>query len=248
MASKPVNTRPGQGRRTKAEQKRVRVEAARAALEREQRRQRSIRTGIIAAGAVVVIALAVVIFLVLGRPGRSGNPAAALPSAPVTSATGRDTSPPWAVPANISAAVRAAGLPMLGSEGTVEHIHVHLDVIVNGQPVTVPAGIGIDESARQISPLHTHDTTGVVHVESPAKASFSLGQFFSEWQVALSGTNLGGLTADGTHVLKAYVNGKPYTGNPAGIIFNAHDEIALVYGPATQQPSVPGSYAFPAGE
>jgi hypothetical protein len=136
---------------------------------------------------------------------------------------------------------------MLGEEGTLLHEHTHLDVIVNGQPVTVPADIGIDESARKISPLHTHDTTGIIHVESPTQARFSLGQVFTEWQVSLTHTNIGGLRADDTHVLRAYINGTPYTGDPAAIILRAHDEIALVYGTAQQQTNVPRSFVFPSG-
>jgi hypothetical protein len=151
------------------------------------------------------------------------------------------------VPANTTSQVRAAGLPMLGAEGTVEHIHAHLDVIVNGQPVVVPANLGIDQSTGQLSPLHTHDTTGILHIESPVKATFSLGQVFTEWQVLLSANQIGGLTAGGGKVLQAYVNGKPFTGNPAGIILNAHDEIAVVYGTPAQQANPPSSYAFPAG-
>jgi hypothetical protein len=152
------------------------------------------------------------------------------------------------VPADASAAVAAAGLPMLGEEGAALHIHAHLDVIVDAKPVAVPAQIGVDASAQKISPLHTHDTTGVIHVESPTQAQFSLGQFFTEWQVSLSATNVGGLKTDDAHLFKAYVNGQPYTGDPAGIILKAHDEIALVYGTADQQKNIPSAYQFPAGE
>ena len=81
-----------------------------------------------------------------------------LTNPPATTAVGRDTLPPWSAPTDAAAAMRAAGLPMLSREGTVEHIHAHLDVRVNGQPVDVPAMIGIDR--RGISPVHTHDSTG----------------------------------------------------------------------------------------
>ncbi|MGH9307536.1 MAG: hypothetical protein ACRD0I_11730, partial [Acidimicrobiales bacterium] len=97
---------------------------------------------------------------------------------------GSSTSTPavtWAAPANATAAVTAAGLHMLSTEGQVEHIHVHLDVIVNGSHIVVPAGIGIDEAAHQLSPVHTHDTSGIIHVESPTPTTYTLGEFFSEW-------------------------------------------------------------------
>jgi hypothetical protein len=134
---------------------------------------------------------------------------------------------------------------MLGAEGNALHIHAHLDVIVNGSPVQVPADIGVDEARHQISPLHSHDTTGVIHVESPNKTDvFTLGQFFGEWQVSLAADHIGGLTTDATHHLTVYVNGAPRTGDPAGIVLAAHDEIAVVYGTDAQQTNVPKSYQW----
>ncbi len=120
-------------------------------------------------------------------------------------------------------------------------------MIVDGTSVPVPANIGIS-SAGGISPLHVHDTTGVIHIESPAKVPFSLGQLFSEWQVSMAADHLGALKIGGDKQFHAYVNGKPVSGNPAAIILNAHDEIALVYGTAAQQQKPPASYAFTAGE
>src|SRR6266545_856835 len=164
MATKP--------RLTKAEQKRQRIEAARAALARAQRRRRNLRLGLTAAAVVMVIAIVVVAVVAL-RGSKSPTPAA-VPTAAATStaptaAPGRTSAPPWPAPANPAELVAAAGLPMLGEEGSALHIHTHLDVIVDGKPVTVPAQIGIDESTQKISPLHTHDTTGIIHIESPTQ-------------------------------------------------------------------------------
>jgi hypothetical protein len=230
----------------KAAQQRERAAAAKAALAQAQRRERRRLVVLVTAVAVILVAVAVAV-VVTNRPGTNSR-SQQIPGSPPTTALGGTASPPWPVPADASGAVRAAGLPMLSSEGAVEHIHVHLDVIVGGQPVTVPAAVGIDQPAQKISPLHTHDTTGVVHIESPVKASFSLGQFFTEWQVSVGVDHLGGLKPAGGNQLHAYVNGTPYDGDPAAIIFHAHDEIALVYGTAEQQKNVPSSYTFPQGE
>ncbi len=199
-------------------------------------------------GIALLVVLIVVLAVVLTRRSTS-RPAgpSVIPANPITTATGRDTPPPWPAPTNVTASVHQAGLPMLGSEGTVEHIHAHLDIIVSGRPVTVPQLIGIDEQAAMISPLHTHDATGVIHIESPVQATFSLAQFFTEWQVALSENHLGGLTVSDGDKLHAYVNGKQVDGNTAAITFHPHDEIALVYGPPTQRLPVPSSYAWPPG-
>lgn len=203
----------------------------------------NLRLGLAAVAVVVAITVTVV-----ALRGSTPQPSQASPTTTATSPVpGRTSPPPWPAPANPAQLVAAAGLPMLSEEGSALHIHAHLDVIVDGKPVNVPAQIGVDESTQQISPLHTHNTTGIVHVESPTQAQFTLGQFFTEWQVSLSATNLGGLTADQTHLFKVYINGQPDTGDPAGVVLKAHDEIALVYGTADQQNNPPASYTFPLG-
>jgi hypothetical protein len=231
-------------RPTKAEIKRAQAEAARAAAARAQRRSRQLRAGLWAAGAIVVAALVVTTILVLNRspaPTSTGTPA------PPASAQGRTTSPPWDAPADASAAVAAAGLPMLGEEGSAVHIHAHLDIIVNGSAIQVPADIGVDDARQKISPLHSHDTTGVIHIESPTPTTFTLGQFFSEWQVSLAADHIGGLVADNSHHLKVYVNGTRHDGDPAGIVLAAHDEIAIVYGTDAQQQNPPRTYSWSNG-
>ncbi|MER6297995.1 hypothetical protein ABT247_00280 [Kitasatospora sp. NPDC001539] len=225
--------------------RRARAAALRAAEVRHQRRRRWLVGGLI--GLLVLVAVGGIAVVI--ATNQSSSPPSGVPAHPRTTAEGRTTPPPWDAPADVAAAVKAAGLPMLGAEGTALHIHAHLDVYADGQAVTVPALIGIDENAQRISPLHTHDTTGVIHVESPVNADFTLGQFLTEWQVSASADHLGGLRTDATHSLTAYVNGKPVAGDPAAITLHAHDEIALVYGTAAENASVavPSSYNWPSG-
>ncbi|MFE0461387.1 hypothetical protein ACFW1A_19280 [Kitasatospora sp. NPDC058965] len=231
--------------------RRAKAAAARAA-ERQQERRRKllVRSAAGVLGLALVGTVAAVAVAQHDSGSKGGSAAAAMPSHPRTTADGRTSAAPWDAPADASAAVAAAGLPMLDSEGTVEHIHAHLDVYLDGKSVAVPALIGIDESAQRISPLHTHDTSGVIHIESPVKTDFTLGQFLTEWQVSVAADHLGGATTDATHTLTAYLNGKAVSGDPAAIQLGAHDEIALVYGTAAEnaQVNVPSSYTFPDGE
>jgi hypothetical protein len=202
-----------------------------------------------AAGIAVVAALIVAIVIVTKQDrGASDSAAVSTQNSPATTAVGADSLPPWPAPSDATAAAGKAGLPMLSSEGMAEHIHIHLDVLVDGKPVPVPANIGIDTARRAISPLHTHDDSGVVHVESPVKREFSLGEFFTEWGVSLSSDSIGGLRAVDGKTVRAYVNGQPRTGNPAAIMFAQHDEIALVYGPPQPGEKVPATYDFPPGD
>lgn len=51
-------------------------------------------------------------------------------------------------------------------EFTMFHIHAHLDIFVDGTPFTVPSQIGIDPEGRCLYWLHTHDDSGIIHIES----------------------------------------------------------------------------------
>jgi hypothetical protein len=150
--------------------------------------------------------------------------------------------PPWNAGAdNLQQRLKAIGLSPLPVEGTVVHIHQHLDVYVNGRHVTVPALIGIGPGGSFFSPLHTHDPTGILHVESPTESSFSLGQFFAVWGVPLSANGIGNLKGR----VRAWVNGKPLSADPTRIVLAPHQEIVLAYGGAPKK--IPSTYSFPQG-
>jgi hypothetical protein len=203
------------------------------------------RRYVLLAGAALAAALAALAFA-LASPGSSPATSTAVPS----SLPGELTGPvPWGRNANrLRARLVALRLPALGFEGTAVHIHQHLDVYVAGRHVVVSAGIGIDPAGRFISPLHTHDTSGVIHVESPTVRPFTLGEFFGVWGVRLGAGELGGYKAGGGRALHAYVDGKEVTGDPGKIELAPHQEIVLAFGTSKQlRRPLPSSYAFPAG-
>jgi hypothetical protein len=206
----------------------------------------SVRAVHLAGVAAVALALA-------GCASAAEPAAPASPRAPASStpATGTPAAPPatgsWLVPADASAAAQAAGLPMLGEEKLAVHYHAHLDVIVGGTAVPVPAGLGIDEAKQLIAPLHTHDGSGIVHIESATDVPFTLGQLFTEWGQPLRADRVGPVALTNGTVLRVYRNGQPVTGDPAALRLGAHDEIVVWVGPGGQPPQVPGNYIFPPG-
>lgn len=170
----------------------------------------------------------------------------------------------WPAPADPLARTRAAGLVADTHENFVHHVHAHLDVFVNGQRVTVPAGIGInirdprvkvfDEAGEKsygginpacetpcISPLHTHDVTGVIHTESLTNVDNTLGEFFIEWGVKLDAKCVERYCRPDTKVA-VYVDGEPFTGDPRTIDLTDKKEIAVVVG--TPPAEIPRSYDF----
>jgi hypothetical protein len=201
------------------------------------------RTWLIAAVVAVLAIVGIVLGIVLTRGGSSsGSTSNAAPIA-WDSIPGLQTgAPPWdSSSAVLSDRLPILGLDALGAEGEVIHIHQHLDIYVNGKKVTVPALVGIDTAGQFLTQLHTHDTTGIVHVESPTKRTFRLGEFFGEWGVRLTSTCLGTYCGN----LHWWVNGAKMTGNPAQLVLQSHQEIVLVVGKAPSH--IPSSYKFPQG-
>ncbi len=155
---------------------------------------------------------------------------------------------PWAPEIdNLKARLYADGLPLLAEEGVVLHIHQHLDVFLDGVPLAIPADIGIDEHTKHIAPIHVHDTSGIIHVESPFVASFTLGQVFDVWGVRFSKDCIGGYCTDTAHHLNIFVNGTRYDSDPRTLVLQPHQEIAITYGTDSETPKIPASYVFPEG-
>jgi hypothetical protein len=218
---------------------RERIAAAREAERRRERVRWIITIAVTGAVVAVLAVIGVQSFMANNRPAKLPHPAAA---------TGTGL-PPWPLPADATSAAKSAGLTVAAMEGTASHFHAHLDVLVNGKAIPVPANLGIDSSGQAMSELHTHDATGVVHIESPsANKRYTLGQVFDEWGVRLDTADLGGLKTDATHTLTVYVNGKQQSGDPAAVELTKHREIAVVYGPAGANTKIPSSYTFAQGE
>lgn len=229
---------------------RAKAAAERAAAARRRRRNRAI---IIAAAAVVVLggAAAIVIGSVASADAAAQAKHDALTAdhtAATSAAAGSTAPPPWALPTDVSSAVSSAGLTMLTAEGTALHIHQHLTITVDGKPVAVPADMGIDEKAGRLSSLHTHDTSGILHVESPVVTTFHLDQAFAEWGVRLSPGAVGPYVdgKDGVR-LTVFVDQKPYTGDPREIVLKSHEDIDVVVTTDGSAPVAPAAFSWPQG-
>jgi hypothetical protein len=111
----------------------------------------------------------------------------------------------------------------------VMHIHPSLNVTLDGKFLIIPSEIGInttlwnDHSLDQygmqpmkmtmkdtnmimqgMSPLHTHDSSGIIHVESNEFRNYTLGQFLQNWGIDLHGKEVK-LSVNGNNV-KDYRN------------------------------------------
>jgi hypothetical protein len=229
-----------QANKKTAASRRAQIEKMRAEQARQER-QRKVRFGI---GAGVLVAALVGGLVWLGVSKSSGSNTAA-PSGPSGS-----LAPVWSGLTGQS----VSGVSANNTEQLAYHIHAHLAIYINGTAKSVPWGIGITQpwqtsddgnggtfvtSGGAFYYLHTHDDSGVIHIESPTQVTYTLGQFFAEWHQPLSATQIG----PNKGAVTAYINGTKVSGDPSAIELTAHEVIQLDLGKSV----TPQPYTFASG-
>ena len=106
------------------------------------------------------------------------------------------------------------------------HIHPNLEIIINGQKQEIPANIGIN--AVCMHAIHTHDNSGMLHVESPEKRDFTLSDFFAVWGKTFNKDQILDSKVDATHIIKETVNGKE-TQDYENTVLRDKDQIIISY-------------------
>jgi hypothetical protein len=116
------------------------------------------------------------------------------------------------------------------------HVHAHLTLLNRGQQVYLYDGIGRSQTTGCYYWLHTHDSSGVIHVESRDKFYPTLGTFFDIWGRPLSRSQFLSYTAKPGETMKVYVNQKPYRGNLHDIVLERHTTVTIEIGPPFRAP------------
>jgi hypothetical protein len=233
----------------------TRRQALARAREAEARRRKQRRIAAWSGGAVLLAGAGTGIALALSSSGSgstAGTTGSTLPlstlgtlqSPPAAGALGPEKVPVPSAPALAGTSAATAGQTIDGvscssSEQTLFHIHTRLTIFVNGQQRQVPAGIGIPgavTSQSQSGPfvgsgncfywLHTHAADGIVHIESPVKRTFTLGNFFDEWGQPLGPDQAGPARGKVTVI----VNGRVFTGNPRNAPLGSRENLQLEVG------------------
>jgi hypothetical protein len=147
------------------------------------------------------------------------------------------TKPPWALEKeHLAQRVRILGLPEPGKE--TFHIHAQLRVYVDGLLQPVPARVAFDPARHILSGLHTHDRSGVIHLEADKPFKATLGDVFYLWGLRLAANEIGALRNDGDRRVQAFVNGKPIK-DPAAYVLRKDDNIVVAYGEPGTFPTKP---------
>ncbi|HEY1429365.1 MAG TPA: hypothetical protein VGF18_07310 [Candidatus Tumulicola sp.] len=126
------------------------------------------------------------------------------------------------------------------NEGATEHVHISLEMFDRGKRVTVPANIGISDTGSCLYWIHTHDSTGFIHIEAPVVKNFTLGQFFDIWGRDLTWQRAGAVVAPHGSHLSIWVNGAAWHGaDPRTIVLRNHGTIVIQSGPPFAKPVKP---------
>lgn len=211
-------------------------------------RARPTRTRTLGATAAVVVGMIIGVSAATNASAASGRATAVTRS--VSGPPGPEAVPlqkgTVLAPASTAATGQTVnGIQCNAAEQVAFHVHTHLAVYVNGQLRPIPAGIGIVAPAAQATPegpfyaatqcyywLHVHAQDGVIHIESPAGHTYTLGQFFDLWRQPLSASQVG--PAKGK--LTTYVGGRLYRGNPRDIQLGSHVDIQIDVGTPAVRP------------
>jgi hypothetical protein len=161
--------------------------------------------------------------------------------------------------------------PCLANESLFFHVHPWLRIVINGQNVTIPQYVGVENPNGPntcFEPMHTHDASGIIHIESPTNTNYTLGDFFKIWNatyqtITLNGvqhpivfnqTDILGYKADATHRVVLLVNGNPSTAYgalslvPLDYCNTQHANVPPCYPTAGGNPSYgTGVYPYPTG-
>lgn len=133
---------------------------------------------------------------------------------------------------------------------TQTHFHTHLEVWANGGPGTgvqapIPAQIGI--SGAGFCWLHTHDTSGIIHIEAPtsrAKQGFHLSDFVKVWRLSNPEATLSAGPGEKEVV---YVDGKLWNGPATSVPLKSLEWITIELLAPNQSPTPPPTYQWPSG-
>ncbi len=132
-------------------------------------------------------------------------------------------------------------------EDQVTHIHAHVSIYINGERSLIPQFVGIaQDNAGDVTCyywLHTHDASGVIHIESPASAreTFTFGQFVDVWQQEFSTLGFPSqlLLQSGWTI---WINGHRYPETLTSIPLARHSLIRLAYNSPDVKPDT--TYAW----
>jgi len=119
------------------------------------------------------------------------------------------------------------------------HIHANLKITINGEQVTIPAGIGLPPGGSAVhipgaqKVIHTHVENDQLHIEAVTSGPLheddtKMSTFFAIWGKDFSSTSILGNTTFSGGTIQLLVNGEPNT-NYQNYQMRDGDNLEIIY-------------------
>ena len=149
----------------------------------------------------------------------------------------------------------------MGAYQSQYHIHAYLALFVNGQQVAIPYGLGMVgpgpaingfvNAATDFYLIHTHDSSGIIHIESPSNGKpnltasiYTLKDFLDIWGITVNSNQFGPFTgpvevftsgamsrANGNNTIVPASTLTYYGNDPTNVPLYSHEYIVVEVGP-----------------
>jgi hypothetical protein len=210
-------------------ERREQARGERKALEQSSRTsEQSRRRFTQVAGALIVVAvIAIIVALVASSGSKKGSSGSTVAGGSGAEAGIMVTPAPW--PPQYTGMLQRIASAHLPPYGTSYHVHAVLQIYIEGKQIPIASQVGIDAQEEYLAPLHTHDSSGIVHQESTEPYPFKLSQFIAVWGIKFTNTQLGSYKDEGGKELALYANGTRVP-SPTTYAMKPHDKLVLEYG------------------
>lgn len=105
------------------------------------------------------------------------------------------------------------------------HYHATIEIRQDGELILIPANIGI--VGKCIHPLHTHDNTGLIHMDYSKKVAFTLSDFFDMQGIIMTDNQIGSIKTTDKYTIEIKVNNKIINTNYRNIVLHDKDRILI---------------------
>jgi hypothetical protein len=105
------------------------------------------------------------------------------------------------------------------------HVHSRIEIVQNNTQIKIPRNTGINGNC--IHPIHTHDETGLVHIDYPRDLNFTLGDFFDVMGIIFQDNQVGNLKKYDGYKIEVKVDNKIIKSNFRKIVLEDQKKIKI---------------------
>jgi len=122
----------------------------------------------------------------------------------------------------------------LDHDGLARHDHAVLKIFIDGEQELIPANIGImtdicNEQGEEMHAVHTHDSSGRLHIESNEPIDIPIGVFFDIWGYHFDETGIFEYRVNSTHEMIMTVGDTVVDSYDEYLLVNTSDIIEIRY-------------------